>query len=127
MKPPKHIVAGQRVDEQKVILSRRLRKEMTPEEDVLWSRLRGQQLSGLKFRRQQIIDGFIVDFYCVRADLVVEVDGPIHDLQRDYDIEREKVLLARGMRILRFRNDEVTADIESVLARIQDACEGVEV
>jgi very-short-patch-repair endonuclease len=122
MKTSKHIVAGQRVDEQKVILSRRLRKEMTPEEAELWFRLRGRQLGGFRFRRQQVIGGFVVDFYCAETDLVVEVDGPIHDSRRDYDAERDMALAARGLRILRIRNDEVTGDIEAVLARIRNAC-----
>ena len=73
------IVKGQKVTEGKVILARAMRANMTPTETVLWGCLRGNRLAGLKFRRQQIIDGFIADFYCHAAALVVEVDGPIHN------------------------------------------------
>jgi len=66
---------------------------MTPAEKILWKELRTNRL-GVHFRRQQIIQGFIVDFYCHRAGLVVEVDGDVHDLQTEEDERREKVLSA---------------------------------
>jgi very-short-patch-repair endonuclease len=68
-------------------------------EKILWQELRSNKL-GVHFRRQQIIQGFIVDFYCHRAGLVVEVDGDIHDLQREEDARREKALSAVGLRSL---------------------------
>jgi very-short-patch-repair endonuclease len=66
--------------------------------------LRANKL-GVHFRRQQVIAGFIVDFYCHIAGLVVEVDGDIHDLQQEEDARREKVLREMGLRIVRFRNE----------------------
>jgi very-short-patch-repair endonuclease len=95
---------------------------MTLAERRLWHRLRTNKLDGFHFRRQQIIDGFIVDFYCHAVGLVVEVDGAMHHEQLEYDVERERVLEARELRILRFRNEEVLTDIESVLTRIRAAC-----
>ena len=59
----------------------------------------------VRFRRQQVVPGFIVDFYCHKAGLVIEVDGDIHDLQQDEDARREKALRELGLRIVRFRND----------------------
>ncbi|MCD6334861.1 MAG: DUF559 domain-containing protein, partial [Candidatus Latescibacteria bacterium] len=72
------------------------------------------------FRRQQIIDGFIVDFYCHPAGLVVEVDGEIHKQQAAYDAERDRILSARGLRIVRIGNEEVNRDISGVLTRIAE-------
>jgi very-short-patch-repair endonuclease len=97
---------------------------MTAAEKKLWKALRRNQLDGLHFRRQQIIDGFIVDFYCHAVGLVVEVDGPIHDKaeQVEYDAERERVLEVYGLHLLRVRNEEVMQDLGSVLERIRDAC-----
>ncbi len=75
---------------------------------------------GVHFRRQQIIAGFIVDFYCHKAALVVEVDGDIHDLQQEEDARREKALHEMGLRIARFRNDEVVRDLAAVVGRIKE-------
>src|SRR5690349_4486712 len=86
------IVAGQRVDPVKVERSRQLRREMTPAERALWASLRDHRLHGLQFRRQQVIDGFVLDFYCHAASLGVEVDGTIHRDQEAYDHERDQVL-----------------------------------
>jgi very-short-patch-repair endonuclease len=91
---------------------------MTPAEARLWERLRAHRLNGLHFRRQQVIDGFVVDFYCSSARLIVELDCGVHDLQRDADEERDRILAARGLRVLRFRNEEVRAQLALVLRRI---------
>ena len=124
VRPPNHfVVRRQRVDEAKVVRSRQLRREMTPAERALWSRLRDRQLDGLRFRRQQVIDGFIADFYCHAAGVVVEADGLIHDAQPEYDAERDRVFAARGLVVLRFRNDEVFARFDAVIARIASVCQ----
>jgi very-short-patch-repair endonuclease len=112
------VVTGQRVHEVKLLRARELRREMTPEEQALWRCLRRSQFAGHHFRRQQVIEGFIVDFYCHAAGLIVEVDGPAHDDQTDYDEERDQILSARGLRILRFSNDAVQRDIAGVLSEI---------
>ena len=112
------IVSGQRVDVAQVDRAREMRRALTAEEQLLWNRLRRSALDGLHFRRQQIIDGFIADFYCHAARLVVEIDGPIHAERQSYDEERDAILASRGLRILRFSNEEVRANLDGVLARI---------
>ena len=82
--------------------------------------LRRAKKLGVRFRRQQIVQGFIVDFYCHKAALVVEVDGDIHDLQKEEDAKREKVLREMGLRIVRFRNDEVLRNLSVVVAQIKE-------
>ena len=72
------------------------------------------------FRRQQVIAGFIVDFSCHKAALVIEVDGDIHDLQQEEDARREKALHELGLRIVRFRNDEVVRNLSAVVGNIRD-------
>ena len=121
--PVPNIVIGQRVEDEKVRIAKALRRAMTPEERILWQRLRGNRLRGLHFRRHQVIDGFVADFYCHAAALVVEVDGPIHAQQADYDRDRDKVLRKRGFRILRFTNEQVRNALDQVLARIAAAAQ----
>ena len=74
------------------------------------------------FRRQQVIAGYIVDFYCHKSALVVEVDGDIHDLQQEEDARREKALSELGLRMVRFRNDEVVRDAarSTVVGKIRE-------
>ncbi len=95
---------------------------MTPAECALWERLRRNQLPGFHFRRQQVIDGFIVDFYCHAAGLVIEVDGGVHAAQGEYDEQRDLVLSRRGLRVLRIGNDEVLRNVDEVVARVTQAC-----
>ena len=90
------IVTTQTVTKAKLQRAKELRHERTPAEKILWEELRANKL-GVHFRRQQVIQGFIVDFYCHKTALVVEVDGDIHDLQKEEDERREKVLSPSGM------------------------------
>lgn len=99
-------------------LARQMRREMTSEERLLWQRLRGSQLGGFHFRRQQVIDGYIADFYCHRAGLVIEVDGAVHDEQADWDAQRDAVMEDRQLVVLRFRNEQVFTNMKTVLAEI---------
>jgi len=99
-----------------------LRREMTPAEKILWKELRTNKMNGLHFRRQQIIDKFIVDFYCDQHALILEVDGGIHDLQKEFDAEREADLTARGFRVIRFTNQEIFKDLPTVLKKIVESC-----
>lgn len=117
-----NIVIGQKVTPVKVQRAKELRREMTQEEKILWQHLRANRLNGLHFRRQQIIDGFIADFYCHAARLVIEVDGKIHQQQAEYDAERDRILVVRGLRLLRIQNEEVRQILDRVLARISKAC-----
>jgi very-short-patch-repair endonuclease len=103
--------------------ARNLRKSMTESEKLLWGSLRNRQLNGMKFRRQHPLDIFIADFYCHEKKLVIELDGEIHDKkeQMEYDDGRSFELEEKGFKILRFRNEEVINDIQSVLKRIIEA------
>lgn len=123
--PIKNIIPGQRVTKEKLERSRELRSNMTPAEKVLWNELRANKL-GVHFRRQQVIAGFIVDFYCHSASLVVEVDGSIHDVQeqKENDIERGKILADMGLRIVRFKNEEVVNHLPAVLRKIRELLTG---
>ena len=116
--PVKNIIPGQKVTKEKLERAKELRREMTPAEKRLWQQVRAKKL-GVRFRRQQIIAGFIVDFYCHKAPLVVEVDGDIHDLQQEDDARRGKVLREMGLVLIRFRNDEVMKNLSAVVGRIR--------
>jgi very-short-patch-repair endonuclease len=100
--------------------ARDLRKKLTPAEECLWQALRNKQLNGLRFRSQDPVGRFILDFYCASCKLVVEVDGNFHDNRGDYDLSRTKVLESYGYFVLRFTNDEVLGDLDSVLEKISD-------
>ncbi len=108
--------------------ARKLRREMTPEEKVLWANLRNRKLGGLKFLRQHpiIYDSinnkplyFIADFYCSEKKLVIELDGKIHEFQKDYDKRRDEILTNAGLRVLRLKNEELT-NVSLVLRKIED-------
>ena len=120
--PVRNIVRGQPMSQGLAKRARQMRRKMTPQERILWQALRGNQLDGFHFRRQQVIAGYIVDFYCHAAALAVETDGPVHDQQRGYDEERDELLARRGLLILRVRNEEIERDLAGVLARIREAC-----
>ncbi len=98
-----------------------LRSAMTPQEWLLWQRLRSNRLDGLHFRRQVTIDGFLPDFYCHALGLVVEVDGEVHEHQQEYDLLRDRIIAARGLQILRFTNTEIETQMPQVIATIRNA------
>jgi very-short-patch-repair endonuclease len=106
-----------------VELAKRLRRTMTFEERTLWQAIRNDALSGLHFRRQQVIAGFIVDFYCASARLAIEVDGPVHSGRKDYDAERDQALSELGMRILRLSNASIRENLPMVLDRVAKEAE----
>jgi very-short-patch-repair endonuclease len=119
--PRRFIVEGQRVDGGLADRAREFRRAPTLAERVLWQELRGRRLAGLRFRRQQIIDGYIADFYCHESGLVVEVDGPIHETQREQDAVRDEYIIANDLRILRVTNDDVLRRLPQTLERIAKA------
>jgi 5-methyltetrahydrofolate--homocysteine methyltransferase len=88
-------------------IARELRQTSTLAEKMLWEQLRGRGLKGKKFRRQHPLGPFILDFYCIEERLAIEVDGPIHNLQTEQDLERTQMLNALGCRVLRFTNEEI--------------------
>src|SRR5512138_1858547 len=99
-----------------------LRKESTLAEQKLWSWIRNDQL-GVTFRRQHAIGNYIPDFCCPKARLIIELDGSQHLEQEEYDQERTEYLESKGYRVLRFWNNDVMNDIESVIRAIIQAME----
>jgi len=97
--------------------ARELRRVMTPAEARLWDGLRGWKVA--KFRRQHPLERFILDFYCPAARLCVEVDGGVHDVLEERDAARTAHLATLGIRVIRFRNEEVLSDCAAVLLRIE--------
>ena len=102
--------------------ARRLRQNMTETERRLWSRLRGGQLNGLKFRRQHPLPPYIVDFYCEARQLVVELDGSQHNEVADR--ARTRFLEKQGLVVLRYWDHEVLQQIDAVLEAIVNMAEG---
>lgn len=100
--------------------ARDLRKHMTDAETRLWQALRGKQLAGVKFRRQQAIGPYIVDFICLEAKLIVELDGGQHAEAVEYDGRRDAWLASEGFCLLRFWDNEVMENLEGVLMRIAE-------
>ncbi len=99
--------------------ARQLRQTATHAETLLWHHLRTRASTGLKWRRQHPIRPFIVDFYCAEQRLVVELDGPVHDQQRERDAERTAVLAQAGYHVFRIRNAAVEADVQGVIEYIK--------
>ena len=118
---PQNIVVGQKVSATMWSTAKQLRRAMTPEEKILWQKLRTNRL-GFHFRRQQIIGKYVVDFYCHAAALVVELDGDVHKRQIERDQERDADLAGRGLRVLRFENEMIHHDLENVLKQIENTC-----
>ena len=106
-----------------VDLARQMRRSPTLSESELWTHLRDRRLSGAKFRRQAPLGRYIADFYCANANLVVELEGTIHDeeQQRQYDNIRNQIIQAMGIKVLHFRNKDVIENLEEVLAEIEMA------
>jgi very-short-patch-repair endonuclease len=112
-----NVTRGQKINPAKLAQARKFRRQMTPSERLLWEALRRSAL-GLHFRRQQIIGGFIADFYCARARLAIEVDGAVHRGKEANDRARDMTLAALGIRTLRFSADAVAMHLDSVIRRI---------
>lgn len=100
---------------------RRLRRESTDAERRLWALLRNRRLDGWKFRRQHPLGPYVVDFACLEAGLVVELDGPIHQAQAEYDAARDAYLAARGFTVLRLPNAQVLERLPEAIAAIRAA------
>jgi very-short-patch-repair endonuclease len=103
--------------------ARELRKNATDCERLLWQHLRAHRLQGFKFKRQQPLGVYIVDFVCFEARLIIEADGGHHVEQAEYDNRRDDWLRSQGFMVLRFWNNEILANIEGVLERILEGCQ----
>jgi len=105
--------------------ARKLRVDLTEAEQALWKRIRRKQIRGVQFYRQKPLLNFMVDFYCSKASLVIEIDGGQH-FEPEYlqkDLDRDKQLSTLGLHVLRFDNRQVLAEMESVLTVIDKVIE----
>jgi len=103
-------------------LAREFRKNPTSSENILWQAIRKRKIYGFKFLRQYVIAGFILDFYCSKLKLGIEVDGKIHNLKdnNDYDLKRENIIKQYNIKIIRFTNEDIENDILTVLKNLKD-------
>ena len=107
--------------------ARELRREMTPAERKLWARIRDGQLDGAHIRKQHAVGNFIVDFFCAKSKLVIEVDGDVHATQVEYDAARTEWLNEqKHYRVIRFANEEVFKNLDAVVERIREMLRGGE-
>jgi very-short-patch-repair endonuclease len=100
--------------------ARDLRKSMTNAENILWDNIRRRKIKGMYFRRQHPYGMYIMDFYCDKANLAIEIDGDIHQYKKTYDKERTKYLESTGITVLRFSNEDVEKRLDKVLDKICD-------
>jgi very-short-patch-repair endonuclease len=112
------ITRNQFVTREKLELARDLQQRMTPRERVLWHALRNDAFGALHFRRQQVIAGYVADFYCASAKLAIEIDGDSHLNRIEHDAQRDRALLEMGIRTLRISNSEVDRDLDGALRKI---------
>jgi very-short-patch-repair endonuclease len=98
--------------------ARQLRSTPTDAEIRLWSRLRRKQLDGFRFRRQQPIGAYVVDFFCPEAKLIIEVDGGQHNVDEAKDEKRTRWLEERGYRVIRFWNNDVLSNTDGVVLAV---------
>ena len=113
-----HYKTAKANESEQKILRKELRSHATPAEAVLWKMLKGRNADGMKFRRQQGIGPYVLDFYCPELRLCVELDGSSHDYKYEYDEQRTEFLQKQGIRVLRFRNEQVWQGIDSVVNEI---------
>lgn len=103
-------------------IAKTLRKRLTDTEQVLWKYLRANQVEGLKFRRQEPIGNYIVDFICYEKRIIIEVDGGQHSVNKEKDNKRDKWFKEQGFKVLRFWDNEVLTNIEGVLEVLRNNC-----
>ena len=103
-------------------MAKNLRRRLTDTERLLWTYLRSKQIEGLKFRRQEPIGKYIVDFVCHEKLIVIEVDGGQHSANNGEDMKRDKWFSEQGYKVLRFWNNEVLTNINGVLEVIRENC-----
>lgn len=100
---------------------RSLRSNLTPAEIKLWKCLQNKQLEGKKFRRQHSIGNYIVDFYCPEERIAIELDGEVHNnpVNEQFDLERDEYIKSLGIKVIRFKNDDIFERIDNVLNEIR--------
>ena len=105
------------MDYRKKIFARELRKNSTDEERKVWEALRNRRFKNLKFRRQHVLEGFVIDFYCNEFKLAVEIDGKVHQKQKGYDELRQCLIEDKGIRFIRITNEEINRDVKILLTQ----------
>ncbi|MBO7628739.1 MAG: DUF559 domain-containing protein [Bacteroidales bacterium] len=115
-----------KINPKKLVLARHFRKNPTESEDTVWQMLRNRQIRNLKWRRQQVIEGFIADFYCAELNVVLEIDGSVHDNEevKEYDEFRTSVFASKGIKVFRLKNEDcdkqhLTELIENIITSLR--------
>jgi len=99
--------------------ARQLRKSQTDTEKVVWEILRNRKFCEYKFRRQHVLEGFVVDFFSRELRLVVEIDGWIHEKRKEYDKARDGILRAKRISVVRIKNEDVVGGLEGILRKLE--------
>lgn len=120
------VIRNQWINPKKLELARRFRKNPTESENAVWQMLRNRQIRNLKWRRQQVIDGFIADFYCAELNVVLEIDGSVHDNEevKEYDEYRTSVFESKGIKTFRLRNED--CDKQHIIELIENIINSVQ-
>ncbi|HAI73780.1 MAG TPA: DNA (cytosine-5-)-methyltransferase [Candidatus Moranbacteria bacterium] len=100
--------------------SRNLRKNATPQEIIIWSRIKNRNFKKLKFRRQYQLGKYIVDFICLEKKLIIELDGWQHSEQENYDLERTNYLERQGFKVIRIWNEEINSNLDGVFLKLEE-------
>ena len=116
------VIRNKKINPKKLELARQFRKNSTESEDAIWQMLRNRQIKNLKWRRQQVIYGYIADFYCAELKVVLEIDGSVHENEdvKAYDEFRTSVFESKGIKVFRLKNEDcdkqhLTELIESII------------
>jgi very-short-patch-repair endonuclease len=120
------LIVSPEIRRRMIEVAREFRKDPTPGERILWNELRGKKLDGIKFRRQQPIGYFVVDFYSSTYRIVVEVDGPIHEDQVEADRARQEILEALGLSVLRIKTEIIEQNLIMALEAIRNSIQFIE-
>ena len=110
-------------ERKKNAFAKHLRRNQTHAESLVWAELRGRKCGGYKFRRQVPIGKYVVDFLCVSQKLIIEIDGPSHEVAIEYDANRTSVLEAMGYHVIRLTNDDVYENLDASIEAIWTALE----
>ncbi len=120
------VIRNQKINPKKLELAREFRKNPTESEDAVWQMLRNRQIKNLKWRRQQVICGYIADFYCAELKVVLEIDGSVHENEdvKAYDEFRTSVFESKGIRVFRLKNEDcdkqhLTELIEQIITSLR--------
>jgi len=121
---PRYYTADGQTWNHNLKLAKEHRQDQTEEEEIVWQRVRADQI-GFKIRRQHPVGRYIADFVCIKKGLIIEIDGKIHDRTKEEDEQRTQELATQGFEVIRFKNEEVIANIDSVISTIKEKLESL--